>query len=71
MVDILDLDNLLAQLVLAIGAALMAGNAYALIMDRRGKRPKGVEGDLRRSRAWWLFAVGAVMTWWGLGSIIT
>jgi hypothetical protein len=71
MIDILDLDNLLAQLVLAIGAALLVGNAYALIMDRRGVRPKGVEGGLRRPRAWWLMIVGAVMTWWGLGSLLT
>lgn len=71
MADFLDLDNLLAQLVLAVGAALFAGNAYALIMDRRGIRPKGIDGDLRRPRAWWLMAVGAVMTWWGLGSLLT
>ena len=36
MVEILDLDNLLAQLVLAIGAALLAGNAYALIRTGAG-----------------------------------
>jgi hypothetical protein len=71
MADFFDLDNVLAQLVLAIGAALFVGNAYALIMDHRSRKPKGMEGELRRSRAWWLTAVGAVMAWWGLGSMLT
>ena len=71
MADFLDLDNLLAQLVLALGAALLAGNGWALIMDRRGARPKGEDGDLRRGRAWFLAAVGLVMAWWGLGSLLS
>jgi hypothetical protein len=71
MADILDLDNLLAQLVLALGASLAAGNAFALFMDRRGRRPKGQKGDLHRPRAWFLLVVGLVMTYWGLASILT
>jgi len=68
--DIFDLDSLFAQMVLAIGAALLIGNGYALIMDRRGKKPKGQEGDLRTGRAWFLVGIGALMTWWGLGSVL-
>ena len=54
-----------------LGAALLAGNGYALWMDRTGRKPKGEEGELRRPRAWFLFAVGFVMAWWGLGSLLT
>lgn len=71
MVDILGLDSLLAQIVLALGAALAAGNGYALVMDKRGKKPKGEEGELKRPRAWFLLAVGLVMAYWGLASLIT
>jgi hypothetical protein len=71
MADFFDLDNLLAQIALAVGGALFLGNAFALIMDHRGIRPKGVDGTLRRPRAWFLTVVGLAMTWWGLGSIFT
>jgi hypothetical protein len=69
--DIFGLDNLLAQLVLALGAALAVGNGFALVAHRMGKRPKEQQGDLRRRRAWFLLIVGLVMSYWGLGSIIT
>lgn len=71
MVDILGLDSLLAQIVAALGAALVFGNGFALLMDRRGKKPKGEEGELKRPRAWFLLVVGLVMTYWGLASLIT
>lgn len=70
MPDIFDLDSLLAQMILAFGAALLLGNGLALIVDRRGVKPKGQEGELRKGRAWFLLAVGAVMVWWGLGSLV-
>ena len=71
MTDILDLDNLLAQLILALGAALVVGNAYALLMNRRGAKPKGMTGELRRSRAWFLLVVGLLIAVWGLASLVT
>jgi hypothetical protein len=71
MADIFGLDTLLAQIVLALGAALLAGNGYALWVDRTGRKPQGEEGELRRGRAWFLFVVGFVMAWWGLGSLLT
>ena len=70
MIDILGLDSLLAQLILGLGAALFAGNAYALIMDRRGRRPKNATGNLRTGRAWFLAAVGLVIAAWGLASLV-
>ena len=68
--DIFDLDSLVAQLILAMGAALLIGNAYALVMARRGVRPKGAEGDLRRGRAWFLLAVGVVISDWSAASLL-
>ncbi len=70
MADFFDLDSLLAQLILALGAALVAGNAYALVMARRGIRPKNAAGDLRKGRAWFLLVVGLVIAIWGLASLI-
>ena len=68
--DIFNLNELLAQLILALGAALVLGNGYALLQARRGNKPKGLDGEIRRGRAWWLIAVGLVITVWGLGSLI-
>jgi hypothetical protein len=67
--DIFDLDSLLVQMILAVGAALFLGNGYALIAARRGKRPMGAEGELRTGRAWFLMTVGLVMAIWGLASL--
>lgn len=69
-VDLFDLDGLLAQLILALGAALVLGNAYALIMARRGVRPKNAQGELRRGRAWFLIVIGVVMLVWGLATVL-
>jgi hypothetical protein len=68
--QILDLNSLLAQLILGLGAALVIGNLYALIMDRRGVKPKNAQGDLRVGRAWFLAGVGAIIAAWGLASLI-
>ena len=69
--DIFNLNELLAQLILALGAALVLGNGYALVQARRGNTPKGMEEqDIRKGRAWWLVAVGLVITVWGLGSLL-
>jgi hypothetical protein len=69
--DIFDVDAIFAQLALALGAALVVGNGYALVMARRGVRPANVEGELRRGRAWFLIAVGALIAVWGLASLVT
>lgn len=69
--DIFDLDALLAQVILALGAALVLGNGYALVMARRGVRPQKATGELRRGRAWFLIAVGTVITLWAGASLLT
>ena len=63
--DLLGLDTLLAQLVLAIGLAMVAGNVAALVADSRGRRPQGTFGPLHRTRAWWLLGVGILIALWG------
>lgn len=70
MADFFDLDSLLAQLMLALGGALVAGNAYALVMNRRGVKPKGMDGELRRGRAWFLLVVGLVIAGWAAVSLL-
>jgi hypothetical protein len=68
--DIFDLDTLFAQLMLALGAALVIGNGYALVMAKRGVRPARAQGELRSGRAWFLIAVGLVIATWGLASLV-
>lgn len=68
-VEILDLDRLLVLMVLAMGLAMVLGNGYAVWQNHRGNKPKGEQGEFRRSRAYWLIAVGLVMTTWGLLSL--
>jgi len=45
------------------------GNGFALVANRRGMRPKDAEGELRTGRAWFLLAVGFVISVWGLASL--
>jgi len=68
-VEILDLNRLLVLMVLAMGLAMVFGNGFAIWQNRRGKKPKGEEGELRGPRAYWLLGVGLVMTIWGLISL--
>ena len=56
-------------MILALGLALVAGNGFALIANKRGIRPKGADGDLRVGRAWFLTAVGVVIAVWGAASL--
>ncbi len=68
-IDIFDLNRLLVLMLLAIGLALVAGNGFAILQARRGRKPKDEAGEFRPARAWWLFGVGLVMTVWGLASL--
>jgi len=68
-IDILGLNSLLAQLILAVGAAMILGNGFAIFQDRRGKAPKGADGEFRAGRAWWLLGVGALIAAWGIASL--
>lgn len=68
-VEILDLDQLIVLVVLAIGLAMLAGNGFAIWQHRKGNKPKGEEGEFRPARAYWILAVGLIMTIWGAVSL--
>jgi hypothetical protein len=68
--DFLGLDTLLAQMILAVGAAMVLGNGFAIWQHRRGRQPAKVEGEFRTGRVWWLFGVGLIITLWGAASLL-
>ena len=62
-------DDLLAYLVLALGAALFAGNLMALV-----KPPPPKEGDLTKApigRSVLMGLIGLVAALWSLASLLT
>ena len=69
MEEILDLSILIKQVALALGLAMVLGNAYAIIQNRRGKSPKGEDGEFRAGRAYWLLGVGVLIATWGALSL--
>lgn len=69
MTDILGLDDIFAELVLGLGLAILIGNGLAVYKHRRGERPKGVEGEFRSGRVYFLMVVGLLMVVWGAASI--
>jgi hypothetical protein len=63
--DLLDLENLLPELILALGLALLIGNGLAWWKHRRGETPEGVEdARYRPGRVAFLMLVGVVLTIW-------
>ncbi len=68
--ELLGLDDLLAQMILAVGAAMVLGNGFAIYQHKRGQHPKGETGEFRAGRAAWLFGVGALITVWGIASLL-
>ena len=71
MADFLDLDSLLAQLITALGLALVFGNGFAMYKHARGQTPEGMEGQFRPGRARWLLIVGLLISVWGIASLTT
>jgi len=69
MPDIFDFDSLFAQMTLALGLALVAGNGFAMYKHARGEHPADAEGAFRPGRARFLLVVGVVMTVWGAISL--
>ena len=69
--ELLGLDDLMAQMILAVGAAMVIGNGLAIFQHKRGRDPKDAPGEFRASRAWWLLGVGILITVWGIASLIT
>ena len=70
MADILGLDTLLAQLMTALGLAMVVGNGMAMWKHARGEAPKGAGGPYRPGRARFLLVVGLVISIWGLAGML-
>jgi hypothetical protein len=70
MIDILGLDTLFAEMVTGLGLALLVGNLLAWRKHRKGEHPAGVEGEFRPGRVVFLLAIGALMTAWGVASLL-
>lgn len=70
--DLFDVDQLLPELVVALGLALLLGNGLAWWRHRQGRAPEGIEGaQFRPGRVAFLSIVGVVLTVWGLVSLFT
>lgn len=70
--DFLDYQNLIPELVLALGLALMIGNGLAWWKHRQGEAPKGVdEAQFRPGRVVFLSVVGSLLTIWGAVTLFT
>ena len=69
--ELLGLDTLLSQMILAVGAAMVLGNGFAIYQHSRGRHPKGESGEFRAVRAWWFIGVGLLITLWGFASLVT
>ena len=70
MADILGLDTLLAQMMAAIGLAMVFGNGFAMWKQSRGEGPKGFKGVYRPGRARFLLVVGILISVWGVSGFI-
>ena len=70
MADILGLDSLLAQLMTAMGLAMVSGNGFAMWKHSRGEGPKGFRGVYRPGRARFLLVVGLVISVWGITGLV-
>lgn len=73
MLDFIGVDTLLAELTVALGLAVIIGNALAFRKARKGERPEGVEeaAEFRPGRAFFLIVAGVVITIWGVASIVS
>ena len=71
MAEILGLDVLATQMILAIGLALVAGNSWAVIRQLKGRPPPGQRGAFRPRRAAFFISVGGLMVIWGLASLLS
>jgi len=70
--DIFDFENLLPELIVGLGLALLVGNGLAWWRHRQGKTPAGVENpDYRPGRVAFLLVVGVLMATWGAVSLLT
>lgn len=71
-VDIFDFENLLPELIVALGLALVIGNGLAWWKNRRGETPEGVDdARYRPGRVIFLLVVGVLLTIWGAVTLFT
>lgn len=71
MTELLGIDDILPELIIGLGLALLIGNGLAWWKNRQGETPVGVEdAAYRPGRVRFLMSVGAVMTVWGLISLV-
>jgi len=70
--DLFDVENLLPELIVGLGLALLVGNGLAWWKHRRGETPAGVDDPrFRAGRVAFLMVVGVLMTVWGIVSLLT
>jgi hypothetical protein len=70
MADLLGLNTLVAQMILALGLALVAGNGWAAIQHERGRKPEAADGEFRGGRVTFLIVVGVLLAVWGAASLL-
>lgn len=68
--DLFDFENLVPELILALGLALLIGNGLAWWKQRRGEAPKDVPDAIYRpGRVGFLMVVGLLLTIWGAATL--
>jgi hypothetical protein len=69
--EFLGIDDILPELIIGLGLALLIGNGLAWWKNRQGETPEGVEdAAYRPGRVRFLMSVGALMTVWGVISLV-
>ena len=70
--ELFDFDNLLPELIIALGLALLVGNGMAWWKHRQGQTPDGVDHAIYRpGRVMFLVVVGGVLLVWGAVTLLT
>jgi hypothetical protein len=67
---VIPLPQILAEVIMALGGALLAANVYALIQPRSRPQKKPTR-PVNRGRALTNAIIGLVVLVWGLASFIT
>jgi hypothetical protein len=69
--ELLGIDDILPELIIGLGLALLIGNGLAWWKNHQGETPQGVkDAAYRPGRVRFLMSVGVVMTIWGVISLI-